>query len=70
MQDLEEKLFGDPDRRDEGGQGAFARIEGLIKDQSSQRDLGASRRWQFGNYLAVGLIVALATFLLTHVVPK
>lgn len=70
LQDLEEKLFGDPDRLDEGGRGAFARIEGLIKADADRRELGSGRLWQFGTYLAVGLIVALATFLLTHLPTK
>ena len=104
---MRNELFGDPNRRDEGGRGAFASLERTITEQqhettaklgdlqsavasaasaafaaattasavaaanaqaASRRTVWSSRWVQFATYLAVGLIIAVATYVLalTH----
>ncbi len=69
-------LFGNPERADEGGKGAFSRLEGLIEEvqgaveRVNQHRSAWSGRWvQLGGYLAVGLVVAVTSFLLSRIPP-
>lgn len=69
-EDLYKELFGDPNRRDEGGEGAFARLEHVIRAESKRRTLRSTRIWQIATGILVGSVLVVGTYLLTLVPHK
>lgn len=69
-ENLRKDLFGDPDRRDEGGEGAFARLEHVVKGEGERRLMRATRIWQIATGVLISVVVAGATFLFTLVPHK